>query len=131
MFEVAQKIIPVFSTDETAGGQKQLDVWSRGAWTVVNGHRAQLPRVRRRGIVGNIAPVTQKDIDHYASGKVRQGDIWIFTLKELKIANEKTEEVGDLVRHKGDWYRIDTTNDWHYARGFVYIGRRERAESGV
>ena len=131
MFAIAPMITGIFSQDETAGGPSKLKVFRRGPWTLVNGRKAPGPRVSVPGIVGNVAPVSQKDIDHFARGKVREGDIWIFTLVELRIADEATQQTSDLIQHKGDFYRVDTVDDWTYAKGFRLVGRRERGESSV
>ncbi len=132
IFGIASVIVPFFSQCETAGGLSRLSVWGRGAWTIVNGRQTQGPRVQRTpSPVGNVAPLSQKDIDTFAEGKLREGDIWIFTNEELLIADEASQETGELLLHKGDWYRIDVADDWHYAGGYRYVGRRERGESGV
>ncbi len=131
MFAIAPIIVPYFSQDETAGGPSKLKIWSRGPWTLVNGRRAPGPRVAVPNIIGNVAPVSMKDIDHFAQGKLREGDLWIFTNVALVIADEATQETSYLLEHKGDFYRVDTVDDWHYAQGFRFVGRRERGESGV
>jgi hypothetical protein len=130
MFALAPIIVPFFSQDETAGGPSKIKVWRRGTWTEVNGRRVPGPKIRVN-VIGNIAPVSQKDIDHFAQGKLREGDIWIFTNVELRIADEATQQTSDLVEHFGDFFRIDTVDNWHYAKGFRFVGRRERGESGV
>lgn len=131
MFDIAPIIVPYFSQDETAGGPSKLKVWNRGPWTTVNGRRVPGPRTGLNKPVGNTAPVSQKDIDHFAQGKLREGDLWIFTTEELRIADEATQQTSDLLEKGSDFYRVDTVDDWSYAKGFRFVGRRERGESDV
>jgi hypothetical protein len=130
-FNIAELIVPYFSQCETAAGPSQIEVWRRGGWTIVNGRRVVGPRVQVPNIVGNIAPVSQRDLRHFADGKIEIGDLWVFTNKELKTSDEATQETAWLVRHQSLWYRIDTVDHWHYANGYRYIARRERGESNV
>ena len=83
-----------------------------------------------RGIVGCVAPVTQRDIDAFASARLVEGDIWIYTNDPLGTDDESTQETAWMVFHRGYYYTVEIFNDWHYAEGIHYVGRRRREESG-
>jgi hypothetical protein len=131
-FEIALDIIPHFSQDETSGGQGKIKAWSRGPMVTdpVTGHRAMGARVQLPDIVGNTAPVSSADIRTDNTGKIREGDIWIFTLKRLQVADQVGEATSVIVERNGYYYTLDVGNDWHYARGNRYVAYLDRGEGG-
>lgn len=132
-FGIAPDIIEHFSQDETSGGPGKLAVFTRGAATTdpVTGHRVMGARVPVTGIKGNTAPVSAADIKNDLNGKLREGDIWVFTIKRLQVSDSESQESSMLIERNGKFFVLNTGDDWHYARGNRYVAFRDRGESGV
>lgn len=132
-FAIAPAIITHFSADETSGGPRQIKAWTRGPMVTdpTTGHRVMGPRVRIPNIVGNTAPVSSADIESDISGKIREGDIWVFTITPLRVADELSQDTSVIIERLGYYYTLNTGDDWHYAKGNRYVAYRDRGESGV
>ena len=132
-FGIAPDIIEHFSQDETSGGQGKLAVFTRGAAVTdpVTGHRVMGAKVAVPNIRGNTAPVSAQDIQDDVSGKLSEGDIWVFTIKRLTMASNDSQDSSMLIERLGRTYVLNTGNDWHYARGNRYVAFLDRGELGV
>lgn len=132
-FEIALDITEHFSQDETAGGQGMLAIFTRGDAVTdpTTGHRTMGPLVAVPGIRGNTAPARAADIESDLTGKLREGDIIVFTIEPLEIASNASQDTSMLVLRKGLYYALDVADEWEYARGNVYRAYRDRGESGV
>ncbi len=132
-FEFAPDIIAHFSQDETSGGPSKLKAFTRGAMTTdpTTGHRVMGPRVSIPDIIGNTAPASAADIETDTSGKMREGDIWVFTVRRLQLADEATQATDVIIERLGFFYTLNIGDDWHYAGGNRYVAYLDRGESGV
>ena len=133
MIPIALEITEHFSQCETSGGKGKLSIFTRGPATTdpVTGHRVLGAMVPVKGIRGNTAPVTAKDIRDDSTGKLREGDIQIFTIEPLTMANNLTQDTSMFIRRSGETFVLNTGNDWAYAKGNHYFAFRDRGEDGV
>lgn len=132
-FGIGPAIVTHFSADETSGGSRKIKAWTRGPMTTdpVTGHRVMGARTRIPNIVGNTAPVNAADVEADASGKIREGDIWVFTIARLRVADELSQDTSVIIERLGYFYTLNIGDDWHYAGANRYVAYLDRGESGV
>lgn len=132
-FEIALDITEHFSQDETSGGAGQLAVFTRGPAMTnpTTGHRVLGVLVPVPGIRGNTAPVSAADLRDDVTGKLREGDIHVFTIEPLTVAANSSQNTSMLIQRSGELFVLNTRDDWAYAQGNHYMAFRDRGESGV
>jgi len=134
MYPIAEMFcIPYFSQSEDSGGSPgTLSVWKRGANIRVNNRSAQGPLVPVLGIVGNIAPAIDTDLDITESaGRRSEGHLAVTTIDRLQMDDEASGETSWFVLHRGWYYLLEEQNGWDYAHGNVYRATRDRRQNGV
>lgn len=131
MFAIAPMIIGYFSQGQ-AGGTGLLDIYMRAAvFSEDLGRWVSDVVVDIPGIIGNIAPVDQRDLVITAEGQNRVGDVNVYTTYDIALASASTANTSCFLRHNGDIYQFDLDDHWHYAGGHRYVAHIVREEQGV
>lgn len=131
-FEIAPMIIEYFAQDESAGGAPGTLAIFRRVSVRVGDRDADGPMIPVMGIRGNVAPVSDADLEiTEAAGRRREGHIHVFTIEPLQVDDESTGETSWFVLHEGFYYFIEEQDAWHYAGGHRYLATRDRRESNV